>query len=360
VDVDVVTKAESELELQNGTGAVHAYAVGARGAVDPDRVVMPRPLSMAACGKAIIVGEHAVVYGARAVAMPVMTMQMSVKLTPTHAVDKAGQPLVRVYLGSRSVSDHLLGVVHDAFKLLDLPPYGVDIEGHSSVLIGAGLGSSASLCIVTLKALAAAAGRTLGARELAAAGNRLEARFHGNPSGLDTAVVACEQAISFVKGSEPQPIAVRRIPLAGAGAGSAPWRFALLDTGARSSTLSMIQVAAPYFAGEAGAARLNAFTALADRVVDGLGAGDPHAVADGMREAASRLDEAGVTSPRIREVMDAAYAAGVLAAKPTGAGGGGCVLALLAPESPDKTPDTQLAALRHSLGGARVFSVELG
>jgi mevalonate kinase len=201
--------------------------------------------------------------------------------------------------------------------------------------------------------LAATAGRLLSARELATFGNRLEARFHGSPSGLDTAVVACEQAIAFTKGQIPGPISVRGI--GDSDAALKPWRFALLDTGARSSTLSMIQVAAPYFADSAGAKRLDAFSRIADRVIQGLGAGDTEAVADGMREAAVSLDEAGVTSQRIREVIATARATGALAAKPTGAGGGGCVLALLAPDS----ADAQLAALRGALGNARVYPVEL-
>jgi mevalonate kinase len=318
--------------------------------------VYPRSVGIAACGKAILVGEHAVVYGARAVAMPVPTMQMSVKLTPTQNCDHAGAPAIRVFLGGRSVSEHLLGVVHDAFEVLGLHPFPVDIDGHSSVLIGAGLGSSASLCIVILKALAEATGVVLSASELAAAGNRLEKRFHGNPSGLDTAVVACEQIIAFTKGQAPEVLRVTPlVPPQGSRASTGPWRFALLDTGARSSTLSMIQVAAPYFTGADGDRRLAQFDALATAVAQGLADAEPAVVAAAMADAGARLDEAGIVNARIREVRDAALAAGVLAAKPTGAGGGGCVLALL----DAATADAQLADLKVRLGATRVFGVEL-
>lgn len=308
-----------------------------------------RQVRKTACGKAIIVGEHAVVYGARAVAMPVPSLMMSLELKPTFHVTAAGEADIRIFLGGRAVTEHLEGVVQEALELLGTPPFGMDLEGQSTVLIGAGLGSSASLCIVILKALAAARGLGIGAEQLAAFGNRLERRFHGNPSGLDTAVVACEQVIAFRKGHAPVTVS----PSSAAGS----WRFALLDTGVRSSTLSMIQVAAPYFQCPAGDARLERFNALADLAITGLTLGRPAALAAAMDEAGTYLDEAGVVNAAVRQVIEVARATGALAAKPTGAGGGGCVLVLLDPEP--ARADRQLAELGERIGGDRVYGVEL-
>ena len=301
-------------------------------------------VSAAASGKVILVGEHAVVYGARAVAIPVHGLQMSVRLTPTGRRTGKGEPQIRVLLGGRTVTAHLRGVVDDAFDVLGLEPFPLDLEGNSTVLIGAGMGSSASLCIVVLKALAAATGMTLGKRELAAMGNKLEKRFHGNPSGLDTAVVAMGSAISFRKGEAPEELPLSR-----------PWRFAILDSGARSSTLAMIQVAAPYFQGERGAERLAAFDLVAGAVAEGLAQGSAGIVAEAMTQAGAWLAEAGVVNDPLAELVQVAREAGCLAAKPTGAGGGGCVLALL----DDEQAEAQLATLRERLGATRVFGVEL-
>lgn len=308
------------------------------------------PVSAAASGKAIIVGEHAVVYGARAVAMPVPSMQMTVRLTPTGRLSSDGQPVVRVLLGGRAVTAHLRGVVDDAFQALNLTPESLDLEGHSSVLIGAGVGSSASLCVVVLKALAAAAGRQLSAKDLATYANKLEARFHGNPSGLDTSVVAFGRVISFAKGTEPIDIPVLR-PRSPAGGG---WHFALLDSGARSSTLAMIQAAAPFFRGQTGARRLALFDQIAAEVAQGLSDGDAADVASAMQEAGALLTESGIVNAPLAELVEQALSVGCLAAKPTGAGGGGCVLALLDPGRASE----QMLILRQRLEG-RVFPVEL-
>lgn len=298
----------------------------------------------AAVGKAILVGEHAVVYGARAVAMPVPSLTMSIRLQLTERRNAHGEPDVRISLGGRAVTEHLGGVVKEARELLGLSPFAMDLEGQSTVPIGAGLGSSASLCIVILKALAAAKNVTLAPAQLAALGNTLERRFHGNPSGLDTAVVAAERVTFFRKGEAPTLLTVR-----------SPWRFALLDSGVRSSTATMIQVAAPYFQGEHGARRIARFDTLADDVANGLAASSVDTVAAAMNEAGRHLADAGVVSGPLAELAELALRRGAKAAKSTGAGGGGCVLALLDPAR----ADAHLDLLRESLGRNRVYGVEL-
>jgi galactokinase/mevalonate kinase-like predicted kinase len=161
--------------------------------------------------------------------------------------------------------------------------------------------------------------------------------------------VALGEVISFAKGTPPAP--VRVAPPTGDGA----WRFALLDSSARSSTLAMIQAAAPYFQGLGGPARLHAFDGAAVAVAQGLATGDAPAVADAMRATGAWLAEAGIVNQELAELTQLAAEAGCLAAKPTGAGGGGCVLALLAPGRAAE----QLATLSARIGATRVYAVDL-
>lgn len=304
-------------------------------------------VNASASGKAILIGEHAVVYGAHAVAMPLKEMHMRARLVATQRETAAGDPLIRVLLQGRLVNEHLKGVVDDAFQILGLEPYGLDLEGQSTIHIGAGLGSSASLCIVVLRALAEAAGMKLSAERLADLGNRLERRFHGNPSGLDTAVVAHEQVIGFAKGQGATRLQVSD--------GGGRWRFVLLDSGARASTLAMIQIAAPYFHGADGQARIQAFDAESRRLMKALAESDHASAADAMNHAAAWLEEAGVVTPSLKDLIVLAREQGCLAAKTTGSGGGGCVLALLDPENSDR----QVAALKAKLGESKVTAVEV-
>ena len=301
-----------------------------------------------ACGKAIIIGEHAVVYGARAVAMPLAAMRMQMELEPL-----AGPGSMRLQLGNKDVPEHLAGVVADACNLLEIPPSAMDIKAQSSVFIGAGLGSSASLCIGILRLLARAHGIPLAPERLAQLGNRLERRFHGNPSGLDTAVVACEDVISFVKGQAPERVKVRLIQT-DQGRGL-HWPFAVIDTCVRSSTMAMIQIASGYFQSLAGKSRIEHFNQLASDVLHGLTHGQMEPVASAMNEAAVHLALAGVVNQELTDVMSEARHIGALAVKPTGAGGGGCALVLLDPRHSSE----QLIQLSHRLGEARVHGVSL-
>ena len=63
----------------------------------------PSNAQASACGKAIIVGEHAVVYGAHAVAMPLKQMRMDLELKPQ--LDLPGKAQFHLKLGGKDVSD---------------------------------------------------------------------------------------------------------------------------------------------------------------------------------------------------------------------------------------------------------------
>jgi len=334
---------------------------GTRRIETPEQTSSPQPTRAEACGKAIIVGEHAVVYGATAVAMPVQSMHIHVQLSPVRNsrgqvvfAESGERPTVRLMLGRKRASEHLTAVVEDAFALLGIRPFSVDIEGHSSVLMGGGLGSSAALCVVTLRALAASVGIKLGAGDLALLANQLEARFHGKPSGLDTAVVAHERLIAFRRGTPPVAFAAAS-PNGTTGDG-AGWSFALIDSGMRAPTIAMIKLAAPFFAGSAGDARVKRFDTHATTSMRALASGRIDDLAGAMSEAQTLLSEAGVATAPLVEISDESVRCGALAAKITGAGGGGCVLALL---HPDRVGET-LASLEAQFGKSKVHAIHLG
>jgi len=214
----------------------------------------PKTARQSACAKAIVVGEHAVVYGAAAVALPLTSLRMSVTLHPRGSWSvngaKKSEPNIRMKLGDKQVSPHLKQTVHEAFAVLGVDPFPLEIDGHSSVYIGAGLGSSAALCIVLLRSISSSLGMNLTDDELAYLGNKLEARFHGNPSGLDTSTVALETPILFRRGLRAQPLAIPE------STDQKRWRFALIDSGVRASTMTMVNIASPWFQCAEGANRI--------------------------------------------------------------------------------------------------------
>jgi mevalonate kinase len=288
-----------------------------------------------------------VIYGAQAIAMPVRSVGMRVTLTPCLRRDLP--VTIKASLGGRGVSDHLKSVLFEAFEILGVQPFSLELSGSSTGLIGAGLGSSATLCIVILKSISGALGISLNEGQLATLGNQLERHFHGNPSGLDTSVVAYEKTICFRKGAAPEVISVELSKRESLN----HWPFVLLDSHTRSSTIAMVKGVAPFFLGQEGLRRVQKFDQLAHQVKVGLETSSVRAVADAMKEAGSLLKQAGASSLVLDDLVDLCSRLGALAAKPTGAGGGGCVLAFLDPARSDE----QKAMLVRRLGSSRVIDV---
>ena len=304
----------------------------------------PRSAKASACGKAIIVGEHAVVYGSHAVAMPLKQMRMDLELNPQPS--SLSGPKYQLKLGGKELSERISGVIPEALTLLKQNPYSLTIKGHSSLPIGAGLGSSATLYIATLKSICGSMGLDLSRDDIAYLGNQLEARFHGNPSGLDTAVVAYEECVYFAKGDPIQSIKATS---------PGKWHFALIDSKIRASTLAMIRIAEPFFRGPQGDERIERFDLAAKLVKNSLHSENYGAVAEAMNECGSLLRQAGVVPDSIEEMLEACRKTEILAAKTTGAGGGGTILCLL---DPDKW-ESQVKDLQQTFSDYPVFHIQI-
>ncbi len=322
--------------------------------LDPELVITPSPFAEPsrayACGKVILVGEHAVVYGARAVAIPVPSMRLEMVLQAMPPT----LPSRRRHSSKTTHSENLQHVLHEALELLHTKPFPLRIEGQSNILFGAGLGASAALCVCILRATSRFLNISLDAVKLASFANQLEKRFHGTPSGLDTTTIALEKALLFKKGQEPQILNVRTIPSPDGGISHA-WNFAIIDSGTRSPTLAMVQEAAPFFRDAKGPARIQRFDSIAGQASEALESGNLEAMRDAMQNCGALLHEIGVVPPALNDIIERALGCGALAAKITGAGGGGCILCLLNPTTASDT----LHKLNMEFGADKVHWVEL-
>ncbi len=297
------------------------------------------PFESSACGKAILVGEHAVVYGSRAVALPLRQLRLNISVTPSQA------GLENRWRDSQLIK-HLREILREALALLELPALNLAIDGGSDLPIGAGVGSSAALCVATLKAVMGSIGQVGTAAQIAHDANILERRFHGKPSGLDTMVVAMEEGILFRR-SEPARVL--------AAAPGKRLSFALVDSRVRAATKTMIQLASPFFHGSQGDLRIAEFDRISVDAAEALEAGDQAGLALVMDECAAKLDELGVVTDRLSDMVAICKRLGCLSAKTTGAGGGGMILALLCGD----TVTEQLASLRSVFGEEQVYAFQL-
>ena len=186
-------------------------------------------------------------------------------------------------------------------------------------------------------------GRTLRDDELLAFALGWEKVFHGNPSGVDHTLAALGGIGLFNRAT-----GLRRVPMRGA------LRLCIGDSGERASTREMVHRVARL------RERLPAAT---DQTIESIGAvardgalalqeGDAKSLGNFMNLNQNLLAALLVSNERLEDLCAAARAAGALGAKLTGAGGGGCVIAL----APGREDDV-LAAWRAAGVDGRVVEV---
>lgn len=290
---------------------------------------MPPPLALAshegrAPGKVILVGEHAVVYGYRAIAA-------SVDLFTTVSLhDRPGRSEVE----DTDIWDARLG---DALATI-IPAEGVGVSISSELPTGCGMGSSAALAVAAVRAAARREGRTASFEECFERGMAIERVFHGNPSGLDHTVSALGCPVIFRRGERAVPLRL-----------AAPIRLVVANTGTPGDTAAMVDLVKARKP-EAELLRLGALTEM---VAARLALGHP--VGPFLHEAHWLLRRIGVSTRELDELCRAMEAAGAEGAKLAGAGGGGIVIAQVTPATEDAV---RRAASRQV--DDRVYTVSIG
>jgi mevalonate kinase len=196
---------------------------------------------------------------------------------------------------------------------------GLCFEVETTMPAGRGLGSSAAAAVALVRAIFAAYGAEPTPEALLALADVAERHAHGTPSGLDAATVALGSPLYFRKGASPTPLA-----------SAAPLHFVVADSGAPRDTRSAVTAVRHRLAADpvAGQAALDRLGALAEAAREAIALGDALALGQAMAAAQRQLAEWDVSAPVLDRLIDAAQLAGALGAKLTGAGRGGCILAL--------------------------------
>ena len=274
--------------------------------------------SFHACAKAILCGEHFVLHGAPALAVPLP--ERTLRLSPAAPGAAAGDG-----------DGRLAAAWNDARAAFGLAPAATfPFRIDSTIPAGAGLGSSAALGVALARAAVAEAGVGPAPALIAAAATTVEARFHGRSSGLDPLVIALGR-----------PVLLR----ADGAFDEVQWRLpgqalvVALVPGQRRTADAVARVAAAAEADPAGlAVRVDEAARRAldlVRLVAGQWGGGPtvearaRAVGEHLSAAHLALAAVGVSSPRLDRVVTALVAAGAWGAKLTGAGLAGAVVALV-------------------------------
>lgn len=275
--------------------------------------------------KLILIGEHSVVYGQPAIALPVKIL----KTTVTISEIRFGQYIENQEFRRRLdvMGDEFEGIRQLILRLLtdfksEKLPFSLEID--SNIPLGRGLGASAALATAITRAFFDFFATELPDEKLAFYANFSENITHGKSSGIDVATVNSDLPLCFVKGQEPTEI---RPNLTG---------FLVIgDSGVHGFTSQAIGVVREKFAEEKVATqeKMNRLGELSKAASSNLTENAGEKLGKVMTEAHEVLSNLGVSHPKLDLLVKTALENGAQGAKLTGSGLGGVMVALCANEA---------------------------
>lgn len=300
-------------------------------------------------GKIIVCGEHAVVYGWPAIALPLPLVRAYASVEPNNGDGiVCCAPDIGETWRLADHADHPVAQVIEATlgRLGIASSPSVTITIRSDIPVAGGMGSGAATSAAIVRALAAFFDQPLDPADVAALVYVGEQAYHGTPSGIDNTVVSYEQPTWFVRGVDGAPPTIEPINM------HTPLHLVIGDTGVRAPTYTTVggvrdrwqRDPARYEAlfDQIGAIVLEVRVALAQGQIKQIGAL--------LNRNQVLLEQVGVSSPELEHLIAAARAAGALGGKLSGGGGGGIMLALATPQSTD-----QIRMALQAAGAARVL-----
>jgi len=302
--------------------------------------------------KIILLGEHAVVYGRPAIAVPVSSLRATATAEPgapgsgLHIFAADLNQTLPVNVHSELVDNALIQTARLLLQTLNRPALDLVVTLRSQIPMASGLGSGAAVSTALALALNSALGSPLDRAQINDLIFQVETLHHGTPSGIDNTVVVYEQPVYFVRG---QPLESVRI--------GAPLTLLIADTG--QGALTKIAVGAVRELYNADPQRiqpvLDEIGALVLEARQAIELGDSVNLGKLVSRNHEYLKILTVSSPELDILVDAALQAGALGAKLSGGGRGGNMIALVTEQT---APHVRTALAR--AGAVRVFDTTVG
>jgi len=314
--------------------------------------------------KVILLGEHFVVHGCKA-------LVSAINLRAKVICSKINNRKIRISSGKLFCEKEIGGdFIGDERSITPLRPLmmlaedfisenggeaGVDVKIISNIPRGAGLGSSAAVAAALVKALAGLVDVDVSNEEIKRWAMKSEEIIHDMPSGIDTHITTYGGVFTFQRPNLWEEITPRNMKLI------------IVDTGERRRTGKLVK----YFTNftlenpEVFREMRELYERLFEEAVKAYLSGDVKELGRLMTINGIMLKTAGVSTTMIDEIVKTSLEnENVYGAKLTGAGGGGCVIALPKQDKAEETaeklkrlfPRTWVSTFPHE--GARLEMVK--
>jgi mevalonate kinase len=304
-------------------------------------------IEASAPAKAILLGEHAVVYGQPAIAVPVSGLRAYARVEPngTGLRIAAGDLDIPVDVDAESVDHALALTARLVLKTLNAAPPRVTIAIRSDIPIASGLGSGAAVSTALARALCAALDRTLDDASLNNLIYEVEKIHHGTPSGIDNTVIVYERPVYFVRGKPIETLTIAK-----------PFTLLIAGTGKSASTREAVAGVRELYDADPAAVqpKLDEIGSLVQQARSAIEQGNLIELGTLMTRNHTLLKQLTVSSSDLNRLVRAAMLGGALGAKLSGGGRGGNMIALGTSETQTKI----LAALYEAVA-TQVYTTEV-
>ena len=263
--------------------------------------------------KIILMGEHSVVYGYPAIAIPLKNIQIEC------IVERSRVPFFH------NEKDTLSTAVHTALKYLSKKNENIKYKVISDIPPKRGMGSSAAVSIAAIRGVLDYFNRKVDSITLEKLVNEAEIIAHNTPSGLDAKTCLSDSAIKFIKNKGFKNIDINL------GA-----YLLIADTGIHGHTRDAIMNIKNM--GNKALPMLEKLGKLTEETEKFIEKKDVVNIGKNMIFAHEELKMLGVSIEKSDILVKTAIAEGAYGAKMSGGGLGGCIIALM--ESREKAEMT--------------------
>ncbi|WP_339230445.1 mevalonate kinase [Oceanobacillus sp. FSL K6-2867] len=270
--------------------------------------------------KLILIGEHAVVHGQPAIAIPFPLIGVETVIERVPGAVKMDSSFYHgpLHLAPESLQG-IVQCVDATLEYLEIPCKDLLIRINSSIPPGKGLGSSASVAISVIRSLFDFADRECTDGELLELANVAETYAHGAPSGLDTLTITSRSPVWYKKENPIDYIDLGE-----------DFHFIVADSGRVGDTRTSVESVARLLksAPKRIQRKMDRIGELTHQAKHALERAGKHFLGQLLNEAQKELEALGVSDAGLNRLIYFARKEGALGAKLTGGGNGGCIIAL--------------------------------